>query len=108
MIVKFTALFTESLVADDGPSFFRSRGDTNQRPLVEESRNQTTDSYVLSDTDRFYILMEPLYGLVDPESPVEGGEPQTPEDVRRAIAHRAAKVRAVLKPVAPTPDGGNA
>lgn len=73
-----------------------------------QHNNQTAALLAISDVDRFYILMGPLYGLVDSKGPVELDEVQTLDATRRAMAHRAAKVRAVLRPVDPAPNGDNA
>lgn len=69
----------------------------NTNSYLMESTNQTDDRYVLSNTNRFYILMEPLYGTVDTQSPVESAEYQTLDDLRRVIAHRVARVQAILE-----------
>jgi hypothetical protein len=53
--------------------------------------------HVITDEDRFHILLKPLYGIVDPQSPLDTEPPQTPEEQRRAIDKRIARVKKVLK-----------
>ena len=65
------------------------------------------DDEPMSDVDRFYILMEPLYGSVNPEGSVKLAECTTEDEVRQEIATRAANVKAVLGRAASTrPNGG--
>lgn len=54
------------------------------------------DVHRMSDIDRFYILMEPLYGSVDPGGSIKLAECTTEDEVRQEIATRAANVKAVL------------
>lgn len=62
-----------------------------------EHTNQANDVQPISDVDRFYTLMGPLSGVVDPESSIRLIECKTPDELRREIALRASKVKAVLK-----------
>ncbi len=58
---------------------------------------KTDDAHPVSDIDRFYILMEPLYGSVNPGGSVQLAECTTEDEVRQEIATRAANVKAVLR-----------
>jgi hypothetical protein len=59
--------------------------------------SQTNDVYPLSDVDRFYILMEPLQGVVKTQNSIELGQCNTPDEIRQAISERAANVKAILR-----------
>ena len=66
-----------------------------------EHTNQANDVQPVSDVDRFYILMGPLYGVVDPEGSIKLTECATPDELRREIAVRATNVKSVLKKPGP-------
>ncbi|GAB3643483.1 hypothetical protein [Spirosoma arcticum] len=62
-----------------------------------EQDNQANEVHALSDVDRFYILMEPLHGVVETQNSIELGQCSTPDELRQAIISRAAKVKAILR-----------
>lgn len=68
------------------------------RNLTDEIPPGTDTAKVADHTiDRFYTLMKTLYSTVDPDGPTALSDCKTPDELRRAIEARAAKVRAVLK-----------
>lgn len=59
--------------------------------------NQADNEHTISDVDRFYILMEPLHGVVETQNSIELSQCNTPDELRQAIIDRAAKVKAILR-----------
>ncbi|WP_461054686.1 hypothetical protein [Spirosoma arcticum] len=59
--------------------------------------NQANDVPILSDVDRFYILMEPLHGLVETQNSIELDQCNAPDELPQAIIDRAVKVKAILR-----------
>ncbi|GAB3643690.1 hypothetical protein GCM10027423_43270 [Spirosoma arcticum] len=69
---------------------------------------KTDVAHQMSDIERFYILMEPLYGSVDPGGSDKLAECTTEDEVRQEIAKRAANVTAALRRAGLTCPNGEA